>query len=281
MPPSISHWIMINLCIDNNGYYMCIRKISIVRSLSILLLLVSSIRSYAYVIDYEELVGNMKGVRLNASEIISVYPPQPSSARGPEVGSISIHTNNMASNEWLTCKNLGPKYTYKEWFRFWNSHAHELSEAVNSCMLDYSASISFIKNIKDTKILIRPINVTGEPKGVVVALKYPPSRWGEPAHCKVYITSELDFGRLDISEQSQISTTGTINVECSFTTSVDISINRDNDLITADGAKIQFSSALVPMSEKNLFYDIKATMTKLPSQPGRYKWSVPITVQYN
>lgn len=104
-----------------------------------------------------------------------------------------------------------------------------------------------------------------------------------PSTCKVLNTPSLDFGTVLSTPASR---TTPIRIECTGQSSVTMSVNNGKPLKDkSSGTTISFPTGANGLSritcKRSCVLNVTGVMNPKPNKPGKYKWSVPITISYD
>lgn len=94
-------------------------------------------------------------------------------------------------------------------------------------------------------------------------------------------TSVMSFGRINPRDGAP-TTTARINTTCSSDAAVSVTVNRSKPFIDPNsGATISFAPPIALTARcKVCTTTVKGTMLTAPKVPGRYKWAVPVKIDY-
>lgn len=130
-------------------------------------------------------------------------------------------------------------------------------------------------------IYVGTTHYSGGYTGFSVHLKGKP--FVPPSTCKVITTPSLDFGTVHSTPASQ---TTPIRIECTGESSVTMSVNNGKPLIDKNsGTTISFPTGANGTSritcKRSCVLNVTGVMNPKPNKPGKYQWSVPITISYD
>lgn len=101
--------------------------------------------------------------------------------------------------------------------------------------------------------------------------------------CSASIIKDMSFGVIPIDDSSTVpEAVAQVIVECSRNSTITLSVNNGKGLSNPDGSLINFyypGSHELP-SNSPWVINILGSLEVVPSKPGFYSWSVPITVSF-